>query len=67
VLAFLRKNGDNEIVTLINFSHEKINFDINDEHLAGKFANVFSNEETTFGNTVQFELQPWGYLVFEKE
>ena len=67
VLAFVRKNGNSEVFTLVNFSKEKINFEINDAHLTGKFTNVFSKEENDFTSTKHFELAPWDYKVFEKK
>jgi alpha-amylase len=67
VLAFVRKNGNNEVATLINFSKEKISFDVNDAHISGHFTNVFSKEEKDITTNRHFELQPWDYKVFEKK
>ena len=67
ILAFIRKNGSNEVFTLINFSKEKISFDANDAHLTGKFINVFSKDEKDFTVQKHFELEPWDYKVFEKK
>ncbi len=66
VLAYMRKNENNEVLTIINFSKEKISFQINDPHLTGNFSNLFTRETENFSAPKYFELPPWGYAVFEK-
>jgi alpha-amylase len=66
ILAFVRKNGNSEVLVLINFSKEKISFNTNDTNLTGKYKNVFNKEEKDFTAVKSFEMQPWGYEVFEK-
>ena len=66
IIAFVRKNGESEVLVLINFSKEKISFNINDTNLTGKYKNVFNKEEKDFTAVKSFEMQPWGYEVFEK-
>ena len=67
ILTYLRKNENNEVLTIINFCKEKITFEINDPHLTGHFTNVLGNGEKDFSATAYFELQPWDYCVFEKK
>jgi alpha-amylase len=67
ILAFLRKNGSNEVLVFINFSQQKINFHINDAYLTGEFINVFNKEEKDFTAEKYIELAPWDYKVFEKK
>jgi alpha-amylase len=67
ILAFLRKNGSNEVLVFINFSQQKINFQINDTNLAGEFINVFNKDEKDFTAEKYIELAPWDYKVFEKK
>ncbi len=66
ILAFIRKNGNSEVLVLINFSKEKISFNTNDTNLTGKYTNVFNKEEKDFTAVKSFEMQPWSYEVFEK-
>ena len=66
ILAFIRKNGNSEVLVLINFSKEKISFNTNDTNLTGKYTNVFNKEEKDFTVVKSFEMHPWGYEVFEK-
>ncbi len=67
VLAFVRKNGNNEVFVCINFSNQKMHVEISDELLTGRFINVFSKEESDFGANKMLELEGWGYEVFEKK
>jgi alpha-amylase len=67
VLAYLRKNGNSEVLVLINFSKEKVSCEINDTHLTGKFSNVFSKEERDYTTNKKTELLPWDYKVFQKK
>ena len=67
VLAFIRKNGSSEVLVFINFSKEKVSFDVDDAHFTGRFTNVFSKDENDFTIEKHFELQPWDYKVFEKK
>jgi alpha-amylase len=67
VLAYLRKNGNSEVLVLINFCKEKVNCEINDTHFTGKFSNIFNKEEWDFTTDKKAELLPWDYKVFEKK
>jgi len=67
VLAYLRKNGNSEILAVINFSAAKISCTANDAHLTGPFKNVFTNEGKDFTTDKHFDLQAWEYKVFEKK
>jgi alpha-amylase len=66
VMAYLRKNGQAEVLVLLNFSKEALSCSILDEHLNGKFINLFNKEEEDFTGLKIVELQPWQYLVYEK-
>ena len=66
LLAFLRKRENNEVLLLLNFSNEKIVFDLQDENLRGIYRNVFDKTETDLSAGKEIELAAWGYLVFEK-
>ncbi|MGA9212034.1 alpha-amylase family glycosyl hydrolase, partial [Kaistella sp.] len=42
ILAYVRKNGENEVLVVLNLSKEAVDFSINDENISGTFKNVFS-------------------------
>ncbi|MGJ7032907.1 alpha-amylase family glycosyl hydrolase [Niabella hirudinis] len=67
VLAYLRKNGDHEVLVVLNFSDiSQLQIDITDTHLTGMFNDVFSGAARDFTMAKSFEMQPYGYLVYEK-
>ncbi len=64
ILAYLRKNGKDEVLVVLNMSKEAVKFSIEDENVSGNFRNVFTKEKIT--NPQNFELQEGRYAVFEK-
>lgn len=65
--AYLRKNGNKEVLVLLNLSLQKnLHIEILDERLTGVFKNVFSGVANDFTRKKSFEMQPWEYLVYEK-
>ena len=66
VLAYLRKNGDKEVLVLINTSKDAINFKLEDDHSVGSYKNVFSKAKAEFAKGSDVKLDAYGYLVFEK-
>lgn len=66
VLAYLRKNGNDEVLVLLNLGSEKADCFIYDEKLMGHFRNVFTEGIINATEHRQFEMQGWDYLVFEK-
>jgi len=67
VMAFIRKNGDKEVLVILNLSNEYFWTEVTDDHLTGKFTNVFSHTEYDFSSNKFYELHPWGYLIYEKK
>ncbi len=67
ILAYLRKNGNKEVLVLLNFSKEKIRFEITDQQVTGHYSNVFSKTDNDFTSEKYFEMQPWEYLLYEKK
>lgn len=66
LLVYLRKNGDAEVLTIINFSRFVIECIIQDEKVNGIFSNVFTGDEAAIQPGHSFMMDPWTYLVFEK-
>ena len=66
MIGFLRKNGNNEVLTLLNFSNEQIKFTLNSEKINGRYTNIFSKEQADLSMEKEIELLPWAYLVYEK-
>ncbi len=66
VFSFLRKNGEDEVLVIINFSDENISLEMNDNELNGNFKNVFANDSKDFAVDKKLNIQPWSFLIFEK-
>ncbi|MCX8019323.1 MAG: alpha-amylase family glycosyl hydrolase [Chitinophagaceae bacterium] len=68
ILAYLRKKEQHEILVILHLSSQKnLRFELNDERIRGKFKNVFSRALNDFDAGKYFEMQPWEFLVYEKE
>ena len=67
ILAYLRKNGEKEVLVFLNLSKEPLKFTITENMLSGMYKNIFSGNTTMdlTGKTA-FELKPWEYQVYEK-
>ena len=67
VFAFVRKNGESEVLVVLNLSANiNIRAEITDERVGGKFRNVFTKEFKDFSFAKNVEMQAWDYLVYEK-
>lgn len=67
VLVFIRKNGNDEVMVMINWSKDKPTITVGgDQNSTGNFINVFAGTRADFTKPVTLTLDPWGYLVFEK-
>lgn len=67
VFAYLRKNGNSEVLVVLNMSGaNKLRFNIEDQHLTGTFKNAFSNTPNDFTSQKGFEMAPYEYLVYVK-
>jgi glycosidase len=53
ILAYLRKNGKDEVLVLLNLSHEVVEFVIDDENIKGEFQNIFFNEELSLNQKIE--------------
>ncbi len=66
ILAYVRKNGKDEVLVVLNMSKEGVKFTINDDQLSGSFNNVFENTKRDFSQDKGFTMLAGDYLVFEK-
>ncbi|ROI09695.1 1,4-alpha-glucan branching protein [Chryseobacterium sp. H3056] len=66
IFAYMRKNGKDEVLTVLNFSKENVNFSIDDENISGIFTNVFSGPVKDFATNKEFYLPVGGYAVLKK-
>ena len=66
ILAYVRKNGNDEVLVVLNMSKEPVNFSIEDEHLSGTFRNVFDKTKRDFSDGKDFSFKVSDFAVFEK-
>lgn len=67
VLAYLRKNGENEVLVILNLSNtQHLKVEILDEAVKGKYKSLFSELTTDFDKKPVIEMYKWEHLVFEK-
>ncbi len=66
ILAYLRKNEENEVLVVLNMSKEAVDFTIEDDRLSGVFTNVFEGTKRDFNHGKNFHFQTSDYAVFEK-
>jgi len=63
----LRKNGEREVLVLLNLSPEnKTDIDIRDEKVSGVYKNVFSGVDVDLTAKKIADIKGWKYFVFEK-
>jgi glycosidase len=66
IFSYLRKNGNYEVLVVLNMSKDPVDFNIEDEHLSGTFKNVFTKMNRNFQDGKSFTFKPGDYAVFEK-
>lgn len=66
VFAFLRQNGEEAILVLLNLSGQELFFQWNDTHTDGLYEEIFSGEWTDFSIKKGVHLHAWGYKVLVK-
>lgn len=66
ILAYLRKNGDREVLVLINTTKDAANFKLEDDNSVGSYKNIFTNSKVELAKGSDVSLPAYGYLVYEK-
>ena len=67
VLAYLRKNGNDEVLVILNLSDtQHLKLQILDEAVKGKYKSIFSGLTTDFDAKPTIEMYKWEHIVFEK-
>ena len=66
IMAYLRKNGKDEVLTVLNMSKDAVTFKITDNMITGNFKNVFEKTSRDFSQDKGFVLKAGDYAVFER-
>lgn len=67
IMAYLRKNENDEVLVLLNLNHETTGFIIKDQLINGNYSDVFTGEVSYLTPDTFIKMQPWDYLVFERK
>lgn len=66
IIAYLRKNGENEVLVIINATKDFVDFKLEDGHLVGIYKNIFTHHKSELTNGFDVHLKAFGYLVWVK-
>lgn len=64
VYAFIRKNGSNKVLVIVNLSNQPQQFKIDDADVNGNATNVFTSKKENIDNTQLIKLDAWAYKVY---
>ncbi|AYM99854.1 alpha-amylase family glycosyl hydrolase [Chryseobacterium sp. 3008163] len=67
ILAYVRKNGQDEVLVILNFSKDPVNFTIQDENLNGTFNNVFDKTKRDFSEGKDFNFKVSDFAVLKNK
>lgn len=64
IYAFIRENGSQKVLVILNFSGSEQSISIKDQSLTGKAFSVFEEKEVLL-TTADRKIKPWGYEIYE--
>ncbi len=67
IYAFLREKDGDKVVVVINLSAAAQEFKLNGTGFAGRYSNVFTNEQIDLTEGMPLKLKAWDYLVFSNK
>lgn len=67
VLAYLRVNGESEVLTVLNFSKQPVDFDLTSQELSGSYKDLFTQKNIELSGNHKGTLPVSGYQVLVKE
>jgi alpha-amylase len=65
IFAYIRQKGNHKILVVLNLSPEPQHFTIKQNDVYGNPLNVFANKKENLVKNHVYEMQPWGYFVYE--
>ncbi len=66
ILAFVRKNADDEVLCLFNLSKNPANIQIFDKEFNSQYTDFFSNKKIDLSSLKSIYLKPWEYKILIK-
>jgi glycosidase len=65
VFAFVREKDGNKAVVVINFSANPQQFQVKDSIINGEPLNLFMGVKEKISDTHTFNIEPWGFSVYD--
>ena len=65
VFAYTREKSGHKVLVVLNFSNQPQRFTIKEKSIAGEAKDIFSLEKRQLNGLHVFDLEPWGYQVYE--
>jgi glycosidase len=66
LVAYLRRNGNREVLVLLNMSASELRANLHDREVSGEYRDAFSGERLQLPEGITVTLPAWGYRVLEK-
>ncbi|MEC5158326.1 alpha-amylase family glycosyl hydrolase [Chryseobacterium sp. MP_3.2] len=66
ILAYLRKNGNDEVLVVLNMAKEDVKFNLKGDQLKGVYKDVFEKTNRDFSQDKGFIMKAGDYAVFQK-
>lgn len=64
VFAFLRSNGKNKVLVMVNLSNENVDFRTRNAKINGEAMDIFTSGKEEISNSGYLHLDAWGYKVY---
>ncbi len=65
VFSYLREKNGHKVAVIFNFSGQPQKFTINDKRLYGKPQNVFFKQAELLRKDKTYNVEPWGFIVYD--
>ncbi len=65
IFAFLREKQGQKVSVILNLSGQPQSFTIKDKSIYGNVLNVFSKKKENLTSSHVYEVEPWGYIVYD--
>lgn len=65
VFSYVREKNGHKVVVILNMSDKEQKFTINDKVITGNPYNIFIYGNEKVDTKLQFNIEPWGYIVYD--
>ena len=65
IFAYLREKQGRKVAVILNLSNQPQRFTIKDKSVYGNAINVFYKKKESISSTHVYDMEPWGYVVYE--